>query len=230
MPIARPGRRSYSTGRACATDTKKNGSARRTISPPSARTPPRKGLRWPRSRWLQQGRAIEAGRLDQAEMLYREIVRVDPGHVDALHLLGVAAHQRAGHHAAPVDQEVIAKGGSFPLYYSNLGRAFAAWAGCRRRSTPFAKRCLAPAFAGGRYNLAMAIEATGNVAEAVAEYREVLRCEPGFVRALNNLGALLASRGELQEAADCYAEAVAHQPQSAAFHYNLAKLFRDSAA
>ena len=44
----------------------------------------------------------EAGELEQAEALYREIIRVDPGHADALHLLGVAAHQKADHRRARI--------------------------------------------------------------------------------------------------------------------------------
>jgi hypothetical protein len=31
----------------------------------------------------------QGGWLDQAEALYREILKVSPGHFDALHLLGV---------------------------------------------------------------------------------------------------------------------------------------------
>src|SRR5262249_7731144 len=35
----------------------------------------------------------QRGQLQQAEQLYRQILQVDPQHVDALHLLGVIAHQ-----------------------------------------------------------------------------------------------------------------------------------------
>jgi tetratricopeptide (TPR) repeat protein len=34
-----------------------------------------------------------AGNLQQAKLLYRQILQVDSGHADALHMLGVLAHQ-----------------------------------------------------------------------------------------------------------------------------------------
>src|SRR5690606_15639218 len=48
------------------------------------------------SRGLEHHRA---GNLNQAEPLYRAILKAEPRHPDALHLLGLIAHQ-TGHHAA----------------------------------------------------------------------------------------------------------------------------------
>ncbi|MCH7988195.1 MAG: tetratricopeptide repeat protein, partial [Planctomycetes bacterium] len=36
----------------------------------------------------------QAGKIEQAEALYREILRFDSQHADALHLLGVAVYQQ----------------------------------------------------------------------------------------------------------------------------------------
>ncbi len=64
----------------------------------------------------------EAGELEKAEALYQEIIRVDPGHADALHLLGVAAHQKADHRrAADFIGRAIAQHSQSALYHSNLG-------------------------------------------------------------------------------------------------------------
>jgi Tfp pilus assembly protein PilF len=42
----------------------------------------------------------QAGRLPQAEQNYRRILEQDPQHVDALHLMGVIAHQVGRHDLA----------------------------------------------------------------------------------------------------------------------------------
>ena len=45
-------------------------------------------------------RALEhhqKGKITQAEALYNQIIKLEPNHADALHLLGVIAHQRGEH-------------------------------------------------------------------------------------------------------------------------------------
>ena len=53
---------------------------------------------------LQKGLSHhQSGRLNEAESIYRNILRVDPEHADSLHLLGVVAHQRGRHEVAQVE-------------------------------------------------------------------------------------------------------------------------------
>ena len=42
----------------------------------------------------------QAGRLQAAEQIYRQILAVEPNHADAIHLLGVIAHQVGKHEVA----------------------------------------------------------------------------------------------------------------------------------
>src|SRR5476649_703696 len=64
----------------------------------------------------------QAGRLQQAEALYRQVLQSEPNHPDALHLLGWIAHQ-AGQGKAAV--ELVSKAISVqplnPVYYGDLG-------------------------------------------------------------------------------------------------------------
>jgi protein O-GlcNAc transferase len=39
----------------------------------------------------------QAGRLQEAEQIYRQILAVEPNHADVWHLLGVIAHQMGRH-------------------------------------------------------------------------------------------------------------------------------------
>ena len=63
----------------------------------------------------------QAGRLRQAEELYRSVLRVAPNHIEALHLLGVCAHQLG----RPVEAEKLIRqairlDGSVPAFFTNL--------------------------------------------------------------------------------------------------------------
>src|SRR5947209_10258184 len=69
----------------------------------------------------------QAGRLDEAERLDQRILAEQPAHADALHLLGVAAHQR-GAHARAIDLilKAIAVNPAAAPYHSNLAEAYRA--------------------------------------------------------------------------------------------------------
>jgi tetratricopeptide (TPR) repeat protein/SAM-dependent methyltransferase len=180
---------------------------------------------------LQQ--AIEhhkVGELEQAEALYREIIRIDPGHADALHLLGVAAHQKSDHRTgADYISRAIARGGKSALSHSNLGACYRSMNQIPDAIAAFREAVrLEPGFVEARYNLAMALEASGSVQDALREYREVLRIKPDFVPALNNLGSLLSSLERCDEAAECFRRAIKHCPNSAEFHYNLGNVLSRS--
>jgi tetratricopeptide (TPR) repeat protein/SAM-dependent methyltransferase len=166
----------------------------------------------------------EAGEIEQAEAMYREIVRIDPGHADALHLLGVAAHQKSDHPSGVhFIRQAIAKSGGSALYHSNLGACYRALNRFDEAIAAFREAVrLEPGFLGARYNLAMALEAAGLPDEALHAYDEVLRLNSGYVEALNNRGALLSAQGRTEEAVSSYRRAVECRPRSASLHYNLA--------
>ena len=67
----------------------------------------------------------QAGQFQQAESLYNQILQEDPGHADALHLLGVIARQRGEYDlAVELITKAIAKNSSVFIYHNNLGNAF----------------------------------------------------------------------------------------------------------
>jgi Flp pilus assembly protein TadD len=63
----------------------------------------------------------QTGRLNDAERLYREILKVDSRHANALHGLGILALQ-AGRNdiAADLIGKAIAQNGQEPAFHSNL--------------------------------------------------------------------------------------------------------------
>src|SRR5258708_6283265 len=67
----------------------------------------------------------QAGRWQPAEQIYRQILAINPQHVDALHLLGVLAYQ-VGNHAAGVElmEQAIDLNGTDATIHNNLGNAY----------------------------------------------------------------------------------------------------------
>jgi predicted O-linked N-acetylglucosamine transferase (SPINDLY family) len=157
-----------------------------------------------------------AGRLDEAEALYREILAVDPTHADAHHLLGVLNCQLGRNEIAEgLLAKAIALKPSEAAYHGNLGNALR---NLGRLDDAIAahRRALAikPDFADAHSNLGNALKDKGELTEAVRSYRRAIALNPDFVDALVNLSHALREQGELEEAIAHARRALAIRPES----------------
>jgi len=114
----------------------------------------------------------QAGRLSDAEPLYRQILAVEPRHADSLHLLGVIAHQAGSHDlAVKMIAQAIAINPEVPAYYSNLGNVLQE---IGKLDDAIARHAEAlrinPEFPDAHQNLAYAFLALGQMAEGWKEH------------------------------------------------------------
>jgi tetratricopeptide (TPR) repeat protein len=75
------------------------------------------------------------------------------------------------------------------------------------------------------FGLAWTARRGGDLATAERAYRQVLKVWPDNDRALNNLGNLLAVRGELDGALELYQRAAAARPNNPAPHFNASQVY-----
>jgi tetratricopeptide (TPR) repeat protein len=126
-----------------------------------------------------------AGRLAEAEHLYRQVLDIDPAHADAIHLLGMLAFQ-AGEldRAAATIGDAIALHPAAASYHSNLGNVLEAQDKLDEAAASY--RCalaLRPGLAETHVNLGNVLRAMGDVDGALAEYRLALQCNPDLAEA-----------------------------------------------
>jgi predicted TPR repeat methyltransferase len=173
---------------------------------------------------LSQAMALHrAGRLGEAEAIYRQVLATVPEHAEALHLLGLIACQ-----AGRLDEaaELIARGlaqqPDNAEFLINLGEVQRRQGRLPEAIGTFRRAAvLAPGNAFGHYNLGLALAAAGQSPEAIAAYRQALALQPQFPEALNNLGLLLHGAGDFQAAADAFQTALALRPNHAEAANNL---------
>ena len=169
-----------------------------------------------------------AGKLGRAEAIYRRILKHDPAHADALHMLGLVAHQRAQYdEAVDLIRRAIACNPTVPFYYNHLGAALIAQ-GAHAEAIGACQTAvrLDPGCAEAYNNLGVALQAAGQGTEALASYRAAIRIKPGYLEARFGLGSALHELGDLEEAVACYRDAVRLRPDSAEAHNGLGAALR----
>ncbi len=137
----------------------------------------------------------QAGNLNDAERLYRDILRAQPDHPDATHLSGVAHFQR-GDLAAAADQVTRAIGldDDVAIYHANLGRIRTAQGRAADAADAYRRAIqLAPDDAAVHSDLAAALVQLGDFDAARTRARLALDLDPDLAQAHLNLG--LALRG-----------------------------------
>lgn len=182
---------------------------------------------------LSQGIAMalehhRAGRLAEAESIYRQVLAVDPAHFDALHLLGVAVLQ-AGRpeEAVPYMSKALAERPGNPHTHNNLGEAYRALGDPARARAAFeAAIALRPEYFEAHNNLGNVFQAQERTEEAAACYRKALALNPDYPEAHVNLGNILQERGEWQDAIDQYERALDLRPDFAVALNNLGNAYR----
>jgi predicted O-linked N-acetylglucosamine transferase (SPINDLY family) len=179
--------------------------------------------------FAQALRHHQAGELVPAEKLYRLILQADAGHADALHLLGVLAHQ-AGQHLAALDliQQAITLNPAEAVYHANLGLVNQALRQLNKAAASFRQAIrLRPDFGEPHSNLGNVLREQGKVDEAVLCCEEALRLRPDLAEAHLNLGAALQKLGRLDEAVASYRHALHCRPNYAEAHNDLGSALRE---
>jgi len=166
----------------------------------------------------------EAGRLPQAEALYRRVLAANPNHAHALHLLGLAAHQSGRTEAAAeLIGRAIAINGAVADFHNNLGGVLQLLGRFDRAARAYRRAvALEPGLVEAHYNLGKSEYLRGDREAAIASYRRALALRPDEPELHNNLATALHERGDHAEAETHYRRSLELRPDSAEGHANLA--------
>jgi tetratricopeptide (TPR) repeat protein len=170
-----------------------------------------------------------AGRLPEAEQAYRQVLAAQPGHADAMHMLGVLASQCGQPQAALacLDQAIALKPSAVLFHVNRAGALLAL------RQLDAAEAACHEALRLKR-NCAEAWQVLGHVLadgnrseEAVAAYRGALRLKADLPEIHSHLGLALRLSGRLDDAAVALRQEVRRSPQDSNAHGNLASIMKE---
>lgn len=156
----------------------------------------------------------QAGDIDRAEAIYRDVIAKSPSNADALHLLGITQSQRGRHaDALPLIRRAITAGGEMPNFLSSLGIALRSMGQLDDAIAAYTRAIeIAPDYADARINLGNALQDKGALAEAIAAYESGLGAGAGSASAWNNLGRAREALGDAEGAAHDFNRALEADP------------------
>ena len=165
--------------------------------------------------FLQAQHLFSAGQAHQAGSVFRKILKADPGHAEAAHMLGVLACQSDNLTAGiRYFSQAISATPDQPTYHNNIGQAYKNDGQLADAVNSFRRAVeLNPDYAEAHYNLGAAYHELDQPDEAVQHYKLALALRPDDAMAHYNLGIALKSVGQFDQAIDSFDDALALQPR-----------------
>jgi protein O-GlcNAc transferase len=169
-----------------------------------------------------------AGRLAEAERLYRLVCDADPNNARAFHLLGVVAHQLNRPDAAVLVGQAVLLDPAFAEAHNDRGAILAANGSFAQALSSFERAVtLNPAYTEARNNLGRALRSLGRFDEAATQFELVLQSMAGSPVAHFNLASAYELAGRNPDAEKHYRSAVSLRPDFVDAHIHLASLLQN---
>jgi len=169
------------------------------------------------------------GFLADADELTRRAATAEPDNAEAVHMLGIIAHQ-SGKTAEAIEhlRKAIAINPDVALYHANLGE-MCRLAGRVEEAIAAGRRAieLKPSYAGALSNLGIALFDKGQFDEALDLYDRALAIEDNFALAYSNRGNALQRLKRFADAEKDYRRAIELQPGFADAWNNLGTCLRE---
>jgi Flp pilus assembly protein TadD len=171
-------------------------------------------------------RDYEAGRLNQAEQLCREVLCCDAHHPDALHLSGAIAYRRGQYdEAIELIREAIARNRHVPRFHNTFGAVLKAMGKFEEAIAAYEQAVLLNAeYTQAHHNMGNVFLLQGRYAAAVEKYDRVVSLDPECIEAYNSMAVALQYQGEYAAAIEKCNQALSLKPDYAEAYNTVASV------
>jgi protein O-GlcNAc transferase len=172
----------------------------------------------------------QAGQLEEAEKVYRQILEQEPHHPDALHLLGIVLYHHGNFElAVGLIRQAIEIRPTESGYYNNLGIILKAQGQLEEAYQCYQKALtFKPDSLDALNHMGITLLEQGHLEEAGRYFEQIVALDPACYQALNNLGNVLKLRGQPQNAYPYFQKALEIKPDYLNALNNLGNLLREA--
>ena len=173
---------------------------------------------------LQQGFSLhQLGELNEAKVVYEQILEIRADHFDALQLLGlVSAQSKQYARAVYFLNRALKSNPNYAACHSNLGVALHELGLVNEAIASYDKAIsIKPDYAEAYCNRGLALKALGYPNESLASFDNAISMNPDYAEAYSSRGDILQGLGRLDEALLSYEKAIGIKPDYAQAHWNL---------
>ena len=163
-----------------------------------------------------------SGDLQQAEIIYRQVLEKAPDHPDATHFMGVLAYNAGKNDIAKLFlKKAIELLPNHAGPFNNMGNVFQAEKQYDKAKT-FYKMAIEinPKHRMAHNNLGVACLHSADLDNALISIDKALSIDPGYVEAIVNRGEVLRAMGDYDKAIEDYERAIAISPDCVDAHWN----------
>jgi len=152
----------------------------------------------------------QAGRYERAVEIYDQVLKIQPDHVDALHLMGMAVHHRGDDdRAVDLIERAITIDPNQGVFYNTMGQVLRGKGQFAQADVNLRRAIeLDPNLATAHHNLASVQKKLGRLQDAVACDRRAVQLQPGYANAHHGLADSLQSLNLLPDAITSYKSAI----------------------
>lgn len=169
----------------------------------------------------------QAGRLEEAGGIYRQILQAIPDQVDALHFHGLLLYQQ-GEKAAGIAslRRAVELRPDYAEAHNNLGNMLKETGHDEGALEAYHRVLqLRPDHADTYNNIGVLLRKRGQTEQAVEAYQRAIRLDPYHADAFHNLGNVLQGQGRLDEALAAYRQTLAYRPSREDTYVELGRIY-----
>ena len=161
--------------------------------------------------------------LQNAERIYKKILRINPNHFQSICFLGTLSIQTKNfERAKQLFHKAIEMKPDNANVYNNLGTVFKELGEFQNAISCYQKAIkIQPGHADAYYNLGIVFKELGEFQKAISCYQKAIKIQPNYTVAYYNLGSLLKSSGKFQKAIDSYQKGLKYEPENLNYYYQL---------